>query len=130
MLAVVTPRLPRRATANVVTDVLTHKCYRCPDCAGERRTPNGERRTLTDPAGSKIPPGPRARRQTALELHQQVCLKHHVAAITCDWPLLRRADTRNIAGRKTTIEILGQRLGVIERQDPGQKVGEIVSRVK
>ena len=28
-----------------VTDVLTHKCYRCPDCAAERRTPNAERRT-------------------------------------------------------------------------------------
>ena len=26
-----------------VTDVLTHKCYLCPDCAAERQTPNGER---------------------------------------------------------------------------------------
>ena len=27
-----------------VTDVLTHKCYRCPDCAtAERQTPNAER---------------------------------------------------------------------------------------
>ena len=31
---------------NSVTDVLTHKCYRCPDCAAERRTPNAERFSL------------------------------------------------------------------------------------
>ncbi len=30
-----------------VTDVLTHKCYRCPDCAAERRSPNAEHFILT-----------------------------------------------------------------------------------
>ena len=28
---------------NNMTGFLTHKCYRCPDCAPERRTPNAER---------------------------------------------------------------------------------------
>ena len=29
--------------SNSVTDVPTHKCYRCPGCAADRRTPNAER---------------------------------------------------------------------------------------
>ena len=33
------------ATLSRVTDVLTQKCYRCPDCALRRRTPNAERQT-------------------------------------------------------------------------------------
>jgi hypothetical protein len=32
--------------SNSVTDVLTYKCYRCPDCALRRRTSNAEPRTL------------------------------------------------------------------------------------
>ena len=43
---------------------------------------------------------------------------------------LRGGNTRDIASRIPTIEVLGQRIGVIERQYAGQKVGEIVSSVK
>jgi hypothetical protein len=39
-------------------------------------------------------------------------------------------NARDIPGRIPAIEILGQRIGVVERQYTGQKVGEIVGSVK
>jgi hypothetical protein len=37
------PSTAKSLYAGTFTTFLTHKCYRCPDCAAERRTLNAER---------------------------------------------------------------------------------------
>ena len=65
-----------------------------------------------------------------LEFHQQVELKDLVVAIPRDRPLLSRTDAGYIAGRKAPVEILGQRVRIIESQTGRQKVGQVVRNVE
>src|ERR1700737_5403840 len=73
---------------------------------------------------------PRSRRGLySSELHQEVSLNDLVVTIARNRPLLSRTDACDIAGSKAPIQILGQRIRIIEgqagRQDSGQVVGSV-----
>src|ERR1700737_2714804 len=74
---------------------------------------------------------PRSRRGLySSELHQEVSLDDLVVTIAGNRPLLSRTDPGNIAGSKAPIQILGQRVRIIEGQTGRQEVGQVVRNVE